>query len=182
MHASPTEIDIDHLPDEAPPTREADAAVHALAREIGHGLQLSRGTALALTRLQLALKTGDRHAAMAAMDRLHAIDTEMEQLTARLPTPAEGDPDAPDWNLIARQLGDQKTALAFEKLALVSGVSGPDMVSQAQQPYADEPAPEHEPTPRDSAPDIARHAFGLVLALAAMAVIIAAAMVMTGGI
>lgn len=197
MNASSSPLNADPTPDEPPPatTRDPRPAPPALVREIRRGLQLARGSALSLTRLQLALKTGDRQAAMAAMDRLHAIDTEMERLVDHLPAPADDNPDDQAWNLIVRQLGDQKAALAFEKLALVSGVSGPDMVSDALDPFdaspeGSVPAAESSggmaysaavPDRRPSG-EIAPRAFGLVLTLALMAVIAAVAVVMTGGI
>lgn len=101
------------------------------AREFGIGLQLSRASTMALARLQLAIRSGDRHQAMAAMDRLSALDTELEQLVGRLPVP---DNDDPAWARLATHLGDQKLALAFEKLALASEISGPDLVSAAPAP------------------------------------------------
>ena len=191
MNASPSQLNAGQIDEEAEPetARNTQPAAPALAREIRRGLQLTRGSTLSLTRLQLALKTGDRQAAMAAMDRLHAIDMEMERLVDHLPTPEDDDPDDPDdqaWNLIARQLGNQKAALAFEKLALVSGVSGPDMVSDAQDPFEAPSESRDEPCPaaadRRAASEMAPRAFGLVLTLALMAVVAAIAVVMTGGI
>jgi hypothetical protein len=122
-------------PQGQPPQAEAHAPApdapdaHALTAELARSLQLSRASALALTRLQLAIKSGDRRQAMEALDRLHAIDADMERLTHRLPTPVEDDPDWTEWDAIERHLGDQKLALAFEKLALASAITGPDLVS-----------------------------------------------------
>lgn len=121
-----------------PEAPEAEAAAPAipldpvshLAAELSRTLQLSRAGALGLTRLQLAIKCGDRHAAMAAMDRLHAVDAEMERIVERLPQPDTGNPAHAEWQAIARHLADQKLSLAFEKLAMVSEISGPDMVSR----------------------------------------------------
>ncbi|MBW8755141.1 MAG: hypothetical protein JF595_13510, partial [Sphingomonadales bacterium] len=100
-----------------------------LAADLGRSLQLSRAGALALTRLQLAIKSGDRHAAMAAMDRLHAVDADMERLVERQPAPAARDPARREWDAIARHIADEKLSLAFEKLAMVSEIAGPDMIS-----------------------------------------------------
>ena len=90
------------------------------------GLQLCRANTMSLTRLQLALRSGNRRCALEAIDRLHALDARIEHLIERLPSPANEDAD---WQAIARHLEDQKIAIAFEKLALASEISGPDMIS-----------------------------------------------------
>ncbi|SKB36850.1 hypothetical protein [Sphingopyxis flava] len=88
------------------------------------GLQLSRASALSLLRLQLALERGDRIAAIEAIDRLHAVDSQVEKLVESLPCAED-----PKLKAITRQILEEKMALAFEKLALASGVSGPDLAS-----------------------------------------------------
>lgn len=90
------------------------------------GLQLCRASTMSLTRLQLALRSGDRYCALDAIDRLHAIDCGFERLVERLPGSAN---ENPELQSLARHLEDQKIAIAFEKLALASEVSGPDLVS-----------------------------------------------------
>ena len=174
-----------------------------LSRKFAEGLQLTRASTIALTRLQLALAGGDRRQAMAAIDRLHAIDGEIEHLVGELPPegspptptePANDDPVA----ALGKHLADQKLALAFEKLALASGISGPDLVSPAH-PLTHEPAPapaetatalaEGEPPLVDwhRFPDVRTEVWdrlpaklwGLVLALLVTAAIAAAAVVMT---
>jgi len=112
--------------------------------QLGLSLQLSRASMMALTRLQLAIQSGDRQQAMAAMDRLHALDAEMERLVGSLPTPPDDDAE---WNAINRHVSDQKLAIAFEKLALVSEISGPDLVSQGASQLAQPPAEEAETGP-----------------------------------
>lgn len=102
--------------------------IHALAGELTRSLQLARASTLALTRLQLAIKSSDRRQTMEALDRLHTIDTDLERLTGRLPAPPMDAPDRPEWDAIASHLDNQKLALACEKLALASGISGPDLV------------------------------------------------------
>jgi hypothetical protein len=92
------------------------------------GLQLCRANTMSLTRLQLALRSGNRSQALEAIDRLHALDAKIESLVDQLPPPANGEAE---WNAIARHLEDQKIAIAFEKLALASQISGPDTVSSA---------------------------------------------------
>ena len=130
-----------HWQEDAVPEAEADTAEPApadlaadLAAELARSLQLSRAGALSLTRLQLAIKGGDRQATMAAMDRLHAVDAEMERLVDRLPHPGARDPARAEWDAISRHLTDQKLSLAFEKLAMVSEISGPGMTSPSARP------------------------------------------------
>jgi len=106
--------------DHVPGTRDAAAIDHAL------GLQFCRAGMLSLTRLQLALERSDRRRAMEAIDQLHRFDIEVEQLVGRLSGPA---PDARMVE-IARYLREEKMELAFEKLALASGVSGPGLISR----------------------------------------------------
>lgn len=105
-------------------TESHDAAT---TTELGLGLQLSRASLMALTRLQLAIQSGDRQQTMAAMDRLHALDAEMERLVESLPAPQGSQAE---WSKIAKHVSDQKLAIAFDKLALVSEISGPDMTSR----------------------------------------------------
>ena len=119
-----------------------------LTQELLRSVQLSRANALALTRLSFALKSGDRTQAMEAMDRLHALDAEIERLAARLPAPCNDDSD--HWgehDVITRHLGDQKLAIAFEKLALASSISGPDMVSEPAPLMLTNAVPADEPPP-----------------------------------
>lgn len=98
-----------------------------MANDLALGLQFCRANAMSLTRLQLALKTGDRQCALETMDKLHALDAEMERLVRRLPAPTG---EEPQWEAINRHLSDQKMAIAFQKLAFASGIEGPDLVSR----------------------------------------------------
>lgn len=147
-------------------------------------LQFCRANALSLARLQLALKSGDRQCALEAMDRLHALDSEIERLVRRLPR-AHG--DEAEWGTLEQHLADQKLAIAFEKLVLVSDVSGPGMVSPptALPPsagelpesltaplYAEMDEPERKPISMGAI-------IGLLLALLTMAAIAAVAMIVT---
>lgn len=90
------------------------------------GLQYCRASTLSLTRLELALESGDRQRIIEAMDRLHALDGEMERKIASLPAPAGQDPER---DAINQHLGREKMAVAFEKLVLASGISGPGLAS-----------------------------------------------------
>lgn len=90
------------------------------------GLQFCRVGILSLTRLQLALERGDRSRAMEAIDDLHALDGEVERLVGAFPISS----DDPRQGPVARILKEGKMAVAFEKLALASGISGPGLSSQ----------------------------------------------------
>lgn len=126
-----------------------DAGLH---RKIAEGLQLTRASTIALTRLQLALAGGDRRQTLAAIDRLHVLDGEIEHLVEGLPPPPGSGSAASiggipvdreqlgDDRLVSlnEHLKDQKLALAFEKLALASGISGPDLVSRDRSLFSED--------------------------------------------
>lgn len=136
----------------ATPT-DLDAALRTMLQ----GLLLSRASTLSLMRLQLAVRSGERVQAMEAMDRLDMLDTELERVIANAPLPGYDDSST---QIIAKHIEDQKLALAFEKLALASGIVGPDMVSP-EEPLLPEPdAPDQSAAPEawqppEHAPDIA---------------------------
>ncbi|ALJ13724.1 hypothetical protein [Sphingopyxis macrogoltabida] len=95
------------------------------------GLQYCRAGMLSLTRLELAMESGDRQRIIEAIDRLHALDGEIERTVAALPVPAAPDPARA---AIEEYLGREKMAVAFEKLVLASGISGPGIASPAGRP------------------------------------------------
>jgi len=101
------------------------------AAELFWGLQYCRATTLSLTRLELAMQSGDRQRIIEAIDRLHALDGEIERKVASLPGPAEPDPARAAFE---EYLGREKMAVAFEKLVLASGISGPGIASPARYP------------------------------------------------
>ena len=98
-----------------------------MAKDLLLGLQFCRANTMSLTRLQIALKTNDRQCALDVMDQLHELDARIEQLVRRLPQSADNEPE---WEAINKHLGQQKMAIAFEKLVFASGVRGPDLVSR----------------------------------------------------
>lgn len=106
-------------------------------------LQLYRSGMLSLTRLQLALERGDRPRAMEAIDDLHALDGEIERIIETLPM----SPDDTQRRKIVRIVREGKMAVAFEKLALAGGISGPDLASPPAFPgrRAAAAAPDAEP-------------------------------------
>lgn len=77
-----------------------------------------RASGLAQARLQLAVLSGNRHRALEQIDRLVAIDRQLECV-------AEGRGLADDLAELEAELEDQRLAVASEKLALVSGVDLP---------------------------------------------------------
>lgn len=117
---------------ELPEERETTHGDNAPRDDLLLGLQLCRANTMSLTRLQLALRTGNRRCALEAIDRLHALDARIERLVERIPTPAN---ETSDWQAISKHLEDQKIAIAFEKLALASEIRGPDMVSSTGDEY-----------------------------------------------
>ena len=115
------------------------AELRAALVEVAHGLQLSRASTMALMRLQLAIRSGDRVQALEAVDRLDTLDAEIEGVVARLSPPGESDETL---QAVAKHLEAQKLALAFEKLALASGIVGPGLVSiESAWPPRPDPAP-----------------------------------------
>ena len=108
--------------------------------DVALGLQLCRAGILSLTRLQLALDRGDRSRAMETVDDLHALDISIARTVAALPNPSSDERLA----AAARRLQEEKMALAFEKLALASGVSGPGLSSGAPRRVGRDVVPESE--------------------------------------
>lgn len=141
----------------------------ALHKDVHLGLQMCRANSLSLTRLQLALRKGDRRNVLEAIDRLHNLDTQIARLLQRLPISANDDPET---QAICKYIDEQSMAIAFEKLALVSQVSGPDMLSPthhssdpdwggiSREDPLDQPGPPFMPRPKLSA-----KVLGLILAL-----------------
>ena len=82
-------------------------------------LQVVRASALAQTRLQLAVLSGNRRRALEQIDRLVAIDRQLERLTDGPTGPL------PDLEDLAGDLVDQRLAIASEKLALMSDIALP---------------------------------------------------------
>ncbi|TCM16533.1 hypothetical protein EDF56_107112 [Novosphingobium sp. PhB165] len=97
-----------------------------LHKDVRLGLQICRANSLSLTRLQLALRKGDRRCVLEAIDRLHDLDAQIGRLLERPPISANDDPET---QAICKYIDEQRMAVAFERLALVSQVSGPDMLS-----------------------------------------------------
>ncbi len=151
----------------------------ALYKDVRLGLQMCRANTLSLTRLHLALRRGDRRCVLEAIDRLHDLDTRIGRLVQRLPVSANDDPET---QAISRYVDEQSMAVAFEKLALVSQVSGPDMRSasphgdKADWPELSSDDPElssddeaDQVDPAGARPHLSPKALGLVLTVAMFA-------------
>ena len=82
-------------------------------------LQFLRASALAQARLQLAVLSGNRRRALEQIDRLVAIDKQLERVVQGRTGPL------PDPQHLAGDLADQRLAIASEKLALISQISLP---------------------------------------------------------
>jgi hypothetical protein len=83
------------------------------------GLQFLRASGLAQARLQLAVLAGNRRRALEQIDRLVAIDKQLERLVQ-----GRGGP-VPDPQHLEGDLADQRLAIASEKLALSSQIRLP---------------------------------------------------------
>lgn len=122
-----------------------------ILRQMHLGMQLFRANSLSLTHLQFALRHGDRRSVLESVDRLHELDCRIGRLLGELPEPGGDDPEFAE---ISRQIEQQRVAVSFEKLALVSQVRGPDMVTLSHPVDGappDDPAPapasDHAPLP-----------------------------------
>ncbi|MXP40485.1 hypothetical protein GRI75_02340 [Altererythrobacter soli] len=121
-------------------SRLEDGASEALRQR---DLQYLRASGLAQTRLQLAVLTGDRRRALEQIDRLVAIDKQLERLALGQPVAGAADVEA--------DLTDQRLAIATEKLALTSGIAMPRLEpafasgpALSAVPEEDEDIVEHE--------------------------------------
>ena len=81
-------------------------------------LHFVRASGLAQARLQVAVLSGNRRRALEQIDKLVAIDKELERL-------AQGGDRLADPQHLERDLADQRLALASEKLALTSEITLP---------------------------------------------------------
>ena len=148
------------------------------ATDLFWGLQYCRAGMLSLTRLELAMESGDRQRIIEAIDRLHALDGEIERKVASLPAPVGPDPERAAFE---EYLGREKMAVAFEKLVLASGISGPGLAPH--RPAA--PAPGYPASSaRDDGTDIDENArsAGIVATYGPKAAILSVIVAATGAI
>lgn len=108
MVAHPAVADGDpfqHLPGHSPPPR---LDLHYL-----------RASGLAQARLQLAVLSGNRRRALEQIDRLVALDKQLERVAEGLVA------IAPPSDALEAELADERLAIASEKLALTAGIEMP---------------------------------------------------------
>lgn len=91
----------------------------AAGEERALGLQYLRASGLAQARLQLAVLSGNRRRALEQIDRLVALDKELEQVAGGTSA------FAPSALAFEAELAEQRLAIATEKLALTSHISLP---------------------------------------------------------
>ena len=102
--------------------------------ELVAGMQLMRAVSMQSTRFQLAVMRKEQRPALESLDRLGEMDRELEHFIEAIGGAAEDMPElAPISDMVARQ----KQALDSEKLALMSGVSGPGVVGLSADREAD---------------------------------------------
>lgn len=97
------------------PAPARDGAMFFGRDELAEGLMLFRAGTLKMIRLQLALEQRDRRVALAAVDDLVALDRQLEDYLAQLPT-------APVPGAQMAELEAERAALNREKLTLAAGV------------------------------------------------------------
>lgn len=170
----------DHESSREPPAPDGTA----LRRDVYLGLQMCRANSLSLMRLQLALRKGDRHCVLEAIDRLHDLDTHIGRLLQRLPISANDDPET---QAICKYIDEQSMAVAFERLALVSQISGPDMLSPTphwggpDRMGTSKEAPTDQPdAPIATRPEFSAKVLGLVLTLLTFTALVGAILFASG--
>ena len=82
--------------------------------DLAQGLLLVRASTMKVLRLQLAMERRDRAVALQAMDDLVELDDRIGEFLSHMPA---GD----DFEAIARDVEEQKSALAREKFSLAAG-------------------------------------------------------------
>ena len=118
--------------DAMPAVRVSHSSLVSLGEAGRADLHYLRASGLAQARLQVAVLAGNRHRALEQIDRLVAIDKELERIVeGKLPAPS-GD------------LADERLALASEKLALTSGVEMPRLAPAFGAGMGDALAPDED--------------------------------------
>lgn len=106
-----------------------DSALFFGRDELAEGLMLFRAGTLKMIRLQLAMEQRDRRVALEAVDDLVALDRQLQDYLAQMPSP-----------LVTREvmgeLEDERAALNREKLALAAGVIRREVPPPAPEPDA----------------------------------------------
>ena len=97
------------------PVPARDGAMFFGRDELAEGLMLFRAGTLKMIRLQLALEQRDRRVALAAVDDLVALDRQLQDYLAQLPS-------VPVPGALMAELEVERAALNREKLTLAAGV------------------------------------------------------------
>lgn len=120
-------------PRDGPPiARLSQTGLGGSANRGGPALDYVRASGLAQARLQVAVLSGNRRRALEQIDRLVAIDKELERI-------GQGVSPAP-----CADLAGERLALAGEKLALTSGVEMPRLAPAFGAGMGDALAPDEE--------------------------------------
>jgi len=101
-------------------------------------LQFLRASGLAQARLQLAVLSGNRRRALEQIDRLVAIDTQLERMVQGREGPV------PDPHTLEDDLADQRLAIASEKLALTAEIMLPRLEPAFGAGYGSAIGPDEE--------------------------------------
>ncbi|HYU95878.1 MAG TPA: hypothetical protein VE989_06900 [Sphingomicrobium sp.] len=114
------------------PAPARDGAMFFGRDELAEGLMLFRAGTLKMIRLQLALEQRDRRVALAAVDDLVALDRQLQDYLAQLPS-------VPVPGALMAELEVERAALNREKLTLAAGVirreaPAPEGVLEADAP------------------------------------------------
>lgn len=103
---------------------QSDMAEAATRADLAIAMQLLRASNMKAVRLQLALVSNNRKAALEAIDGLIDLDSEIASFIADMPpVPVSVN----ELREIAGWIDEQRTAIASEKMVLVCGTKGPDM-------------------------------------------------------
>jgi hypothetical protein len=126
-------------------------------------LNYVRASSLAQVRLQLAVLSGNRRGALRELDRLVALDRELEALMAAQPAR-----DLPGAALVA-QLDQQREAIASEKLALMAAIEFPRL-APAERSIEELPTPDEEIVVVEDTEFGRKLLYGLAVVLAIIAI------------
>ena len=116
------------------PTQSRDDALFFGRDELAEGLMLFRAGTLKMIRLQLAMEQRDRRVALEAVDDLVALDRQLQDYLAHLPS-------APIPGALVDELEAERSALNREKLTLAAGVIRRETPPPAPEPVAEAEAP-----------------------------------------
>src|SRR3546814_12625743 len=133
---------------------QSDMAEAATRADLAIAMQLLRASNMKAVRLQLALVSNNRKAALEAIDGLIDLDSEIASFIADMPPVPVS---ANELREIAGWIAEQRTAIASEKKVLVCGTKGPDMKEKGGDDEDDVP---HAPATRDQGEDEVKNPTG----------------------